>query len=146
MGGLERLLYYISKATKTIDVCVFLVTSEPLTKCIIDKLYQGIKVRLIVDGTTYESEDSQVPKFVAAGACVISNWGEIPSGDNGITSGDLLMHHKFAVIDNNIVISGSFNWTFSAAMKNNENIIITSMKEVVNPFVKEFEKLWEKFA
>ena len=55
------------------------------------------------------------------------------------------MHHKFALIDQSILITGSFNWTMQALMGNNENIIITSEPKVVNPFVEEFGNLWEKF-
>ena len=60
-------------------------------------------------------------------------------------NGDYLMHHKFCIIDNNIVMTGSFNWTMQAIMGNNENVIITSELEVVNPFVSEFEKLWNEY-
>ncbi len=35
------------------------------------------------------------------------------------------MHHKFCVIDNQIVIHGSYNWSTSAEMKNDEDITIT---------------------
>ena len=35
-----------------------------------------------------------------------------------------LMHNKYAVIDENIVITGSFNWTNKAVNVNHENIVI----------------------
>lgn len=149
--GLQRLLHHINTATKSIDLCLFLVTSEPLCDCIIEKINQGVKVRAIVDGTTYESPDSKASKFQTNGAIVISSWCQtnyfkdsFTLAELGLTNGDLLMHHKFAVIDNSILITGSFNWTFSAAMKNKENIIITSSKYLVNPFIKEFQKIWEQ--
>jgi len=36
-----------------------------------------------------------------------------------------IMHHKFCIIDNQIVFTGCFNWTNNAENKNNENIQIT---------------------
>ena len=33
------------------------------------------------------------------------------------------MHNKFAIIDNFILITGSFNWTDKAVEKNQENLI-----------------------
>lgn len=52
-----------------------------------------------------------------------------------------LMHNKFCIIDNNIVINGSYNWTYSAH-SNNENITVTySNKTFTEDFVKEFNKL-----
>ena len=135
---------------KSIDVCLFNITSEQLTKYVTDTIDRGIKVRLIVDGSTFESSGSQVKKFLEAGAFVRSSWKlgsskSKTSGDNGTKNGDYLMHHKFALIDQSILITGSFNWTMQALMGNNENIIITSEAKIVSPFVKEFENLWNKF-
>ena len=56
-----------------------------------------------------------------------------------------LMHHKFVVIDQAIMINGSFNWTRHAVNCNNENVLITNEQELVIPFMEEFEKLWTDF-
>lgn len=50
------------------------------------------------------------------------------------------------MLDGCLLISGSFNWTRSAASKNWENMIITSDEALVKSFDKEFEGLWKKFA
>jgi len=34
------------------------------------------------------------------------------------------MHDKFAIVDSLFVLTGSFNWTFSAGAHNQENIAI----------------------
>ena len=57
-----------------------------------------------------------------------------------------LMHHKFCIVDDSLLINGSFNWTGTAVMGNNENVVITSNTKVVSSFVKEFDKLWSKHA
>ena len=108
-AGLHKLRSYLTKALKTVDVCLFNITSEQLTKYVTDTIDRGVKVRLIVDGSTFESSGSQVKHFLAAGAFVRSSWrqnsAEIKSlGDIGTTNGDYLMHHKFAVIDQSILI------------------------------------------
>lgn len=52
------------------------------------------------------------------------------------------MHHKFCVIDESVVISGSYNWTKRAAAGKEENIIITSGDlELSQQFIKEFLKI-----
>ncbi|XP_037081078.1 mitochondrial cardiolipin hydrolase-like [Pollicipes pollicipes] len=53
-----------------------------------------------------------------------------------------LMHHKFAVVDDEVLVCGSFNWTRQAALGNNEDVIITNNPQLVRPFVGEFHKLW----
>ena len=39
-----------------------------------------------------------------------------------------LMHHKFALIDNQILLNGSFNWTERAVRENCENLVITRLE------------------
>lgn len=53
------------------------------------------------------------------------------------------MHHKFVIIDDDILITGSANWTMQALFGNAENIIITNHPVLLKRFVEEFEKLWE---
>lgn len=52
------------------------------------------------------------------------------------------MHHKFVIIDNEILISGSVNWTKSAFFGNFENIVLTNDPTLVKPFINEFESIW----
>ena len=56
------------------------------------------------------------------------------------------MHHKFAVIDHYVVITGSFNWTVQAAKNNQENIIFIENKYLATEFSNEFERLWNEFV
>jgi phosphatidylserine/phosphatidylglycerophosphate/cardiolipin synthase-like enzyme len=55
------------------------------------------------------------------------------------------MHHKFAIIDSIVVLTGSFNWTTMAAHYNEENVIIIGDKNVVKQYNAEFSKLWKLF-
>jgi len=55
------------------------------------------------------------------------------------------MHHKFVVIDNRILITGSFNWTRQAIIGNKENLIVTTHSKLVPLYRSEFEKLWIAF-
>lgn len=54
----------------------------------------------------------------------------------------LLMHNKFCLFDKSVLMSGSYNWTYSAELRNAENIICTSEKEVCQGFQQQFEILW----
>ena len=42
-----------------------------------------------------------------------------------------LMHHKFALIDNQILLNGSFNWTERAVWENCENLVITRSEQTL---------------
>jgi len=55
------------------------------------------------------------------------------------------MHHKFAIMDETL-LTGSYNWTRSAAQRNYENILVTEERGLLREFTKEFDQLWSKFA
>lgn len=52
------------------------------------------------------------------------------------------MHNKFAVIDERIVITGSFNWSIGARFKNKENVVITNIPSLAKAYEEEFKRLW----
>lgn len=51
------------------------------------------------------------------------------------------MHHKFCIIDNEILITGSMNPTENGVYKNNNNLIILKSKEISQNYLKEFDLL-----
>ena len=55
------------------------------------------------------------------------------------------MHNKFAIIDDKILISGSFNWTVAAGLYNQENILVTDKQFYLEEYIKEFDNLWNQF-
>jgi DNA uptake protein ComE-like DNA-binding protein len=52
------------------------------------------------------------------------------------------MHHKFAIIDNNLLLTGSYNWTFSANNRNDENLMVIDDLEIIEIFQNQFVNLW----
>jgi len=60
-----------------------------------------------------------------------------------VNSRKTLMHDKFCLFDNKILITGSYNWTYSAEKRNSENIIITDDEIVCNAFNEHFSFLWQ---
>lgn len=55
------------------------------------------------------------------------------------------MHHKFAIVDKKVVITGSLNWTTQAIQSNRENVLIMEDAACANIFLAEFEQLWAKY-
>lgn len=56
-----------------------------------------------------------------------------------------LMHNKFAIFDQKILIQGSMNWTWNGIHKNNEAIVCTKATRMLSEFIKEFERLRERY-
>ena len=63
-------------------------------------------------------------------------------GTPRLARGDKL-HHKFAVIDNKKVITGSFNWSRSAAHANDETLLGIHSPTLAKHFTREMDRLWD---
>ena len=51
-----------------------------------------------------------------------------------------------ALFDHRLLLNGSYNWTRSAANRNQENFLVTGEPRFVEDFARQFERLWEKFS
>jgi phosphatidylserine/phosphatidylglycerophosphate/cardiolipin synthase-like enzyme len=56
------------------------------------------------------------------------------------------MHHKFAILDHAVVMTGSFNWTVQAVKNNQENILFFENPAIANVYLEEFNRLWKEFT
>ena len=56
------------------------------------------------------------------------------------------MHHKVFIIDNETVITGSYNPTKHANEKNDENILVIHGREIAGEYVQEFLDLWGEWS
>ena len=52
-------------------------------------------------------------------------------------------HHKFAVIDNKTVITGSFNWSPSAGHTNDETLLVINSPQLAKHLTREMDRLWD---
>lgn len=119
----------LDDAIATIDVSVAWFTNETLQKKLLEKKNEGCKVRVMTDANhTYQKHGVDLTPF---------EYKSIKVERNGI------MHHKFCVIDNNITIHGSYNWTTAAETKNNEEISVDKNDvKKASAYTKEFNRLW----
>ncbi|XP_041473416.1 mitochondrial cardiolipin hydrolase-like [Lytechinus variegatus] len=131
-NSMYQFLSHIRSAETTLDVCVYVMTDAELANFVISMKGRGVLVRIITNQEAQNYTGTQVGKFRSRGIQVRTNI-------------NYLMHHKFVVVDRKKVITGSFNWTSHATTANNENMIITDNPQIVDPYVKEFDRLWKMF-
>ena len=128
-----RLKSLISESVSSLDVCVFTITDDSLSEALREAHRRGLKVRIITDDMKSLDLGSDIADLQQAGVEV--------RFDNSHDH----MHHKFAVFDRRRMVTGSYNWTRSAARNNLENIVVTDDPRLVTAFGDEFERLWELF-
>lgn len=105
----------LSSASSSIKIAVAWFTNAKLFLKLISKLLTGVSVELILNKDEINcSEDNEIDfqDFLNAGGVIHWNDPKVK-----------LMHEKFCVIDNSVVIFGSYNWT-NKADYNQESIII----------------------
>ena len=129
---LNRVTERLGSATRTVDICVFTITDNRISR-VIDAAHQrGVQVRIITDNDKANDLGSDIAQLGETGIAV------------KVDRTPYHMHHKFAIIDGVYLLNGSYNWTRSAADQNEENLVETSETILVAQFQDQFNELWAK--
>ncbi|XP_073974410.1 uncharacterized protein isoform X2 [Rhodnius prolixus] len=133
-GRLSFILHFINNSKKYLDVCIYIITAEIFGEAIISAYRRGVRVRVIADSDMSFSAQSYVNNFRKE---------ELPTRQK---MSPYIMHHKFIIVDNEIIINGSMNFTMTGVFCNWENVMISSQPHIVSQFVDGFQALWDDFA
>ena len=129
----RRIRGLLAGARRTVDICVFTITDDRLSSAILDAHRRGVKVRIITDDDKATDRGSDANRLTEAGIGLRTDRSSYH------------MHHKFALFDGSLLMTGSYNWTRSAADSNEENFIITGESRLIGPFSAIFGRLWQQF-
>ena len=130
----DRLVGLLDGASRTADICVYTLTDDFLAAAVLRAHRRGLHVRLITEFDTVTEAGSDVARLRAHGIPV------------KLESGTGLLHHKFTVLDNRLLATGSYNWTRKAAIENHDNLTVLSDVRVVHPFANRFAEMWQSVA
>nr|XP_045365526.1 mitochondrial cardiolipin hydrolase [Camelus bactrianus] len=132
-SSLSRLLRALLAARASLELCLFAFSSPQLGRAVQLLHQRGVRVRVVTDCDYMALNGSQIGLLRKAGIQVRHDQ------DLGY------MHHKFAIVDKKVLITGSLNWTTQAIQNNRENVLILEDEEYVRLFLEEFERIWEEF-
>jgi tetratricopeptide (TPR) repeat protein len=127
----HEIISQLEKAESSVQVAVAWFTNNDLFELLVKKCESGLDVQLIIiaDRINLKPLGLEFTRLIKAG-------GKLYFGNH-----DTLMHHKFCIIDSSLLISGSYNWTYWAEHRNNENVTISDIPELIQEFAEEFDKL-----
>ncbi|XP_049698730.2 uncharacterized protein LOC126055091 [Helicoverpa armigera] len=139
--SMDRLLYYLNQPRHTLDICMYVWTNMDITNAVLKLHYRGVRIRVILDADMAFSSGSSVRRLEKQRIPV--RWMKSTN----------LMHHKFCLADTlsadpsvlPFLMAGSLNWTNQALCGNFEDCLVTSQKELVEQYRREFERLWILF-
>ncbi len=141
----------INNSLYSIDLALFVFSDQQIANSLQEKNNNLVKIRALIDKNfafQYYSEGLDL-----LGVELLSNKCKIEKDNNvwqnplktvgvsNLAEGDKL-HHKFAVIDNNKVITGSHNWSASANYLNDETLLVIENNTINKHFEREFERLY----
>jgi phosphatidylserine/phosphatidylglycerophosphate/cardiolipin synthase-like enzyme len=128
----QRLIELILSAEESIDFLYYSFTSDSIAEAIINQANRGVEVRGVLD--SYQERTGlggEYQRLVSQGLEVY------------LDTHPEKLHHKVIIIDQNIVITGSYNLTRSASEKNDENTLIIHDRKLAEIFLGEFEWIFE---
>ncbi len=120
----EKIVDAIHHAQKTLWIQAYQFTSLPISEAVIAAKRRGVDVRIILDKTQY----TQKPN---ASAVLFKHQGIPVWIDNKVS----IAHNKIIIVDNQKVISGSFNFSKAAQTRNAENVLIIQSTELAKVYV-----------
>ena len=130
-GTAARLLELIRGAQESIHFLAFSFTSDDLAEALIDQTRAGLAVSGVV-------EESQANTNQGAEYARLRSAGVDVHFDGNPAN----MHHKVIIIDEKIVVTGSYNFSASAEKRNDENTLIIHDPQLAAAFMEEFGRIY----
>ena len=127
-GCTDAIVRELDKARGEVLVQAFTITSSPIAQAISKAYARGVKVVVILD-------ESQLTDHYSS-ATYLSNHG-VPCFVDGKHA---IAHNKIMVIDDQTVITGSFNFTVAAEKDNAENLVIMHRPELAAKYSANFKE------
>ena len=126
-----RILELLKQAKSSIYFLAFSFTTDDFGETIVNKANQGLAVAGVMEESQVKSnQGTEYDTFKKAGLSVYL--------DGNINN----MHHKVFIIDEEIVIFGSYNFSASAERKNDENVMIIFDRDFAAQFLAEFQRVY----
>lgn len=132
-GCAEAIINLIDSANKSIHVLIYIFTLDSIGDALIRAFRRGVDVKVIFEKREID-EYSEYWRLKNAGVPVRND------------TNPYLMHNKIMIVDSEIVVTGSYNWSWSAEERNDENIVIIKSRRVAEEYERIFESIWKKSA
>jgi len=124
----------IRSTQSDIKIAVAWFTQKELFAEVLESLNRGVHVSMII-----------IKDFINCGMYGLPLQRFVDSGGklHFVSDRSWTMHNKFCLFDGSLVITGSYNWTYSAETRNAENVILTDDSSVCHDYNDYFTRLWD---
>ncbi|MCE7981558.1 MAG: hypothetical protein DYG89_10220 [Caldilinea sp. CFX5] len=123
----------VTRAQQEILFMAFSFTNEEIGEAMLGRADAGVPVRGIFEKTGSDTASSYYGLMRKAGLANVQV---------RLDGNSRLFHHKVIIVDRQLVIFGSFNFSASANRNNDENLLVVHDPTFAGYFIKEFEARW----
>jgi phosphatidylserine/phosphatidylglycerophosphate/cardiolipin synthase-like enzyme len=131
-GVARRLLELVRGARHTVEFLAYAFTADELALALLDADQAGIEVRGVLDAGQVNDPASEYDRLRSAGIDV--RLDGLPGN----------LHHKVILIDREIVITGSYNFSASAEEHNDENLVVLHSPAIAEAYLAEFSRQFDE--
>jgi phosphatidylserine/phosphatidylglycerophosphate/cardiolipin synthase-like enzyme len=131
-GTSVRLVELIRAAQTEVHFLAYSFTSDQIAQALIEQAGAGVLVSGIMDASQVNSNPGTEFERLQAGGVEVRL-----DGNPG------KMHHKVMVIDREIVITGSYNFSASAENSNDENTLVIYSAPLARLYLAEFQRIFD---
>jgi phosphatidylserine/phosphatidylglycerophosphate/cardiolipin synthase-like enzyme len=108
---------------------------------VIEKQKEGINIEIIIANHEFNKKSRVDFKEFLKLNGKVGYIGKIEGGAK-----DKFMHHKFCIIDNRTIITGSYNWSYKARLNDENILVINNEPSLVKQFSQKFYEIEPQFG
>jgi phosphatidylserine/phosphatidylglycerophosphate/cardiolipin synthase-like enzyme len=127
-GCTDAIVAALGQARSTVIVQAYSFSSKPVAAALAAACRRGVRVRAVLDSEQRTARGCQAQACKDAGIEVVFD------------DAHLIAHNKVIVIDGQVVITGSFNFSASAETGNAENVVVINDAHIAQAYTANWEK------
>ncbi len=127
----KRLLARIHHAKHSIYFLAYAFTNQKIAEALADAHHRGIEVKGVFDKAQDRYQKYSRYKWLKSKGLSVK-----------YDKNRFKLHDKVIIIDEKVVVTGSYNYTHKANRTNAENIMVIKSKAVAKSYLNEFEKIY----
>jgi len=125
----RRIVEIIGNAKKNVRFAAFSFTDDDIGRAMVNAHRRGVEVVGVIEARSVRNKGSEYRRLRRAGIKVLKDGNRY------------IMHNKYIIVDDSIVITGSYNFSNSARKRNDENVVIFFKPWIAERYVRDFQRI-----
>jgi len=132
-GAAAHLVERIQEAQRSIHFLAYSFTSNDIADAILERAQAGVTVSGVFEASQVDSNfGGEYQRLLDAGL------------DVRLDSNVYNMHHKVIIIDGQVVVTGSYNFSANAEERNDENLLVIDNPVIAGQYEAEFARIYSQ--